>query len=265
MTADAEGFEPWARVAFGLGGATLALYLYLGLRPGGAGPVLAYRYGPLVLGGAAALLLLGAIAWSLYRRPALRRRRAVPLAVLAACVWWCSFPLAYPSSHAGHPSRVSLSLPFAGERRVRFGGEQRARNPLLLDPSRRFAVTFDPPLEGESGVLAPAGGRVVARETDERAGHARLVIAVAPGEYLVLEGLDPAALTHDEGAELARGAPLGRSIGPLCVFLQDGERIGRSEGVPFAFTEYLADGRAIRSGSPVPPERVRNAAAAGER
>ena len=45
----ATGYEPWSVVAFSLVGLTALLFVYLGLRPGGRGPVWAYREGTLLL------------------------------------------------------------------------------------------------------------------------------------------------------------------------------------------------------------------------
>jgi hypothetical protein len=244
------------------------LYLYLGLRPGGSTPVLAYTYGPLVLGVASALGLCSAFVWCLLRRPVLQRARAAPLTVLAATLWWCSFPLPYPSSHARESSSVRFRLPFDGEWTVRGGGERRETNPFLLDPSRRFALSFEPPPGADSlarRVLAPASGGVVSRETDVARRGARLVLAVAPGEFFVIEGLEHAALAPEDGAELASGAPLGVSAGVLTVFLQDGPRVGRAEGIPFRFHDYLADGRRVDARLPEPAQRVRSVAPAPER
>ena len=261
------GFEPWAWCAFGLGGVIAGLYLYLGMRPGGAGPVIAYSYGPLVLGAAAALGLLGALGWCLLRRPVLQRRRAAPLAVLAAAVWWCSFPIPYPSSHRS-PSRVTFRLPFEGEARVLFGGERRPGrpNPLVLHPSRCFGLCFEPPGGEEADVLSPASGRIARldRPEDER-GPQRVVIEVGPGEFLVVEGLAPGSLAVSAGDELAPGDLLGRATSMLCLFLQDGPVVGRSEGIPLRFTDYLADGVPVETGLPEPPQRVRSAVAAPER
>ena len=267
MTTGEKGYEPWAWLAFGLGALIAALYLYLGLRPGGTGPLLAYSYGPFVLGFAAALGLLGGLGWCLLRRPALQRRRTVPLAVLAASLWWCSFPLPYPSSHARSSSRVSFRLPFEEEARVLLGGERRRRNPnpLVLHPSRRFGVCFEPPAGKEADVLSPAAGRVVGLEPEDERAPVRLVIDVAPGEFLVLEGLVPGSVPVGAGAEVVPGEVLGRSGSTLCLFLQDGPVVGRSEGIPFRFADYLADGTHVESGLPEPPQRVQSSVARPER
>ena len=134
--------EPWAWLAFALGLCTLGQLFLLGWKPGGRLPVLAYLWGPFVIGCAAAMVLLFGMIWSLRRRPVLQPRRVWPLAVLGASLWLCSLPIAYPSSHEGKPSPTRFQLPFLGKARVHLGGEQRATNRLLFDPSRRFGVCF---------------------------------------------------------------------------------------------------------------------------
>jgi len=241
-----RSFEPWAWCAFALAGAALGLSVYLGLRPGGRGPVLAFTWGPLALGAAAALLLIGALAWALVRRPVLQRRRATPLAILAATLWFCSFPIAYPSSHEGHPSRVRFRLPFEGEWRVRWGGEERADNVLVLNPSRCFGFVFDgaPP---DASVVAPCPGRVRAVSP--------LVLEVAPREYLVLEGLG--TLDVAEGARVEPGDRLGAlARAELTVHLEDAPRPGTGEGIPLLFRGFRADGRAVERGVPRRGQRV---------
>ncbi|MCI0573579.1 MAG: hypothetical protein L0Y66_22805, partial [Myxococcaceae bacterium] len=153
--------------------------VFLGLRPGGAAPVLVYRWGPLVLGGGSAALLLFALVWCALRRPVLQRGRTGALAVLAGSLWFCSFPLAYPSSHEDHPSQVRFRLPFSGEARVRFGGDRREANPLLFDPPRRFGFCFESPPPGAAlTVLAPSPGCV--ERIDESRSRLTLVLEVAP-------------------------------------------------------------------------------------
>ena len=176
--ANPRGFEPWAWAAFALGLATVGLLLFLGWRPGGAAPVLAYRWGPLVLGGAAAALLFFALLWCALCRPVLQRGRVAPLAVLAASLWFCSFPLAYPSSHEGHPSQVRFVLPFRGEARVRWGGERHETNRLLFDPSRRFGFCFEPISDEALVVRAPAAARVE-RSDDSHLGRTLVQIGRA--------------------------------------------------------------------------------------
>lgn len=247
-----ERFEPWAWPAFGLLGASLALFLVMGSRPGGVLAVLAYRWGLFAVGGAAAAAMFLAMAWSLRRRPVLQRGRAWPLTALGISLWLCSLPIPYPSSHEGKPSPVRFRLPFEGEARVLWGGEEKSTNGLVYDPSGRFGTCFE--LDGPRAVMAPADGRLVAREQG-RYGR-RVVLEVAPDAYLVVDGLTTGSEGPDPGAALRAGEPLGQASSKLCVFLMDGPRYGRSEGIPMRFWSYAADGRSIEAGVPIPPQRV---------
>lgn len=251
------GFEPWAWGAFVLAGAVAGLFFFLGLRPGGAVPVLVYRFGLLVAGWASAVGMLLALLWSLRRRPVLQRRRAWPLAALALSLWFCSLPIAYPSSHEGKFSPNRFTLPFEGLARVRYGGEAKARNPLLFDPSRRFGAGF----EGLDGatlvVLAPAAGSLVGRELVR--GGLRLVLATGEREFCVLEGLDPDSCRVETGQAVAAGQPLGTCRSVLTVHLQDEPEAQRGEGIPIRYWDYVANGRAAESGVPVPPQEVQRA------
>ena len=253
-----EKREPWAWVAFALGLTTAALLVFLGCRPGGAAAVLAYSWGPLILGSASAVGLLLALLWCLRRRPVLQRGRTVPLVVLAASLWVCSLPIAYPSSHERNPSSIRFRLPFEGEALVRFGGGRGATNPLLFDPGRRFGIVFEPVGEDALSVLAPCGSRVLELGTvgpDET----YLTLEVGDDQFLVLSGLAPGSCEFRPGDTIVEGAALGRALERLVVHLQDGPRRGRSEGIPLRFWSYLADGRPAEVGVPIPPQRVARA------
>jgi hypothetical protein len=243
-----ERFEPWAWFAFAFGLVTLGLFLYIGSRPGGEAARSAYRYGPLVLGLGAAVFMLAALLFCLRRRPVLQRRRAWPLSVLGATLWVCSLPIAYPSAHEGKFSAVRYRLPFEGVARVRYGGEERAENPFLFDPSRRFGACFEPALAGEPLlVVAPCSASLHA--TFEGAGGAGVVLALDGAEFCVLEGLAemPAIAT---GAELSPGTPLGSAPARLAMYLADQPGPGRGEGIPLRFSGYRLAGREVALGIP---------------
>jgi hypothetical protein len=243
--------EPWAWLAFGLGACTLGLLFYLGWKPGGRLPVLAYLWGPFVIGCASAVVLFFALVWSLWRRPVVQRRRMLPLGVVGASLWLCSLPIAYPSSHEGKASPTRFTLPFLGEARVEFGGDQRSR--LRFDPSRRFGLGFAPSA-GSLQVVAPAEAEVVGRRAG--LGGDQLVLAVREREYLVLEGIDPVSCELDPGERCSAGAGIGTASTLLFVHLQDGAEVGRCEGIPMRFWNYSVDGRAVEAGSPTPPQVV---------
>jgi hypothetical protein len=243
-----ERFEPWAWCAFALGLATLALFLYLGARPGGETARMAYRYGPLVLGLCAAVFMLGALLHCLRRRPVLQRRRAWPLGVLGATLWFCSLPIAYPSAREGKFSPTRFRLPFEGPARVRHGGEERSSSPFLFDPARRFGVCFEPGASGTPlAVVAPASATLHA--TFMGPNGPGLVLCPSDGEYCILEGL--ADLPGLEiGVELAEGAALGSAPARLLLYLADQPGPGRGEGIPLRFSGYRLSGREVALGVP---------------
>lgn len=248
------GLEPWAWGAFALAATTVGLYVFLGIRPGGTAPVLAYRWGLLVSGWASAVGMLAALVWSLRRRPVLQRGRAWPLAALAASLWFCSLPIAYPSSHEGKFSPTRFRLPFEGSARVRHGGEHKLENHLLFDPARRFGTAFVK-REGEPfEVSAPAPGTLRAR-TRGRLGDV-LVLETGRDEYCVLEGLLPDSCALVPGTGVRAGERLGSADEILYVHLQDRVEPGRGEGIPMRYWNYVADGRAAEAGVPVPPQEV---------
>lgn len=250
----APGYEPWAWPAFAIGLCTGALLVYLGWKPGGELPVIVYRWGPLLVGALAAIGLFLALLFCWRRRPVLQRGRVVPLSVLAASLWVCSLPIAYPSSHEGKFSTVHFGLPVEGRARVRSGGEDPATNRLVFDPSRRYGVVFEPLEDEPRSALAPAAGKVV--EVGAGRLGAVLVLAVGAAEFCVLEGLESSSIQLAVGADVSAGDTLGRVPGLLVMSLQDGPELGRWEGIPMRFWDYVVDGRPAASGSPVPPQVV---------
>jgi len=241
--------EPWSWGAFGITAAIVATTLFLGARPGGELPVRVYLLGPTVLGLVAALWLVVGVLLAVRRPPTFQRRRLAAFLALAAGFWWCSFPLAYPSSFEGHPSRTALRLPFEGRWRVRWGGESREENAYVLQPARRFAVHFEP-LDGERTVLAPAPGEVLALAPVEGApARARLELRLAGGEVLVLETAAPLAAAVGEA--LLPGRVLGQADDfGVALHLQDGAKNAFREGIPMRFEGYTADGKPVRRGAP---------------
>jgi len=251
-----ERFERWAYAAFALAAVTAALFLFLGSRPGGAPAVLAYRFGLLVLGWGAAVGMLFAVVWSLRRRPVLQRKRVWPLTALGATLWFCSLPIAYPSSHEGKFSTTRFALPFEGTARVRWGGESPRSNPLLFDPARRFGVAFE--ADQALAARAPASGTVVAR-TSGRGGD-EIVLATAAGEFCVVAGIAPDGGPRP-GAEVRQGEPIGSAPALLLVHLQDRPEPGHGEGIPMRFFGYSVGGRIADAGVPVPKQEVASAIA----
>jgi hypothetical protein len=248
VNAPRERFEPWAWFAFALAAATLVLFLYLGSRPGGERAHQLYRHGPLALGGAAAVFLLGALFHCLRRRPMLQRRRVWPLAALAGTLWFCSLPIAYPSPRQGKYSPTRFRLPFEGRARVLYGGEEVRASPFLFDPSRRFAVCFEPVASGAAlEVVAPMQATVVAKF--EGPGGPGVVLHAGGEEHCVLEGFAEFG-GFSVGQALGEGSRLGRVDARLTMYLADRPDPGRGEGIPLRFSGYLLGGRAVSVGVP---------------
>lgn len=268
--ADAPARPRWAPAAHAVGAATLALFVALGLRPGAPlGPWL-YLQGTSALFAAGALVLVLGLVSGLRRPPLLARGRGLPLGVLAGSLFVLSLPFPYPSSHATRPSAVRFRLPCEGAWRVRWGGERAARNALAYSPARRYGFALVPDEQGEEGraVLAPCDATVIAAQDELRDGadagrtpfgnHA--VLAVAPGEYLVLANLRQGSLVARPGESVRAGqvlARLGDSAAgstrrdaALLVHLQDAPAPGRGEGIPMRFHGYVSGGRAIEAGVP---------------
>lgn len=249
-----QGREAWTHVSFALAGALVLVLAVLGSRPGGSLAPLLYSRGLLGLGLAAALVLTVGLLHCVLRKPALQRGRLGGLLCALAVLWAASYPLAYPSSHAGRPSAVVFRLPFGvegGPWTVRQAGERRTDNVLVLDPARRFGLVLVP--DTESSVLAPAAGEVLV------VGEGTLALAVAPAETLVITGL--VATSVVPGERVAEGQDLGASgVDGITLHLQDRPEPGKGEGIPLRFHDYLADGRAVSSGVPLRGQRVRPSA-----
>lgn len=248
----------YAMVAVGLGG-----LVYLGSHPAGLGPVRVYLTGPPVLALSALAIGLWGLVQALLRRPFLRRGRLAGWFAVGSTIALSSYPLPFPSRHAGRPGSVRIELPLEGRWRVQWGGEDPGRNlPASARPDRRFGydlVPLDGPGAGAS-VSAPCDGRVVAvrgleMSTLEEAfwGYGtHVVLEVAPGEFLFVGGLWWPSLEVAEGDPVVRGAPLGRlaedtpspfTAGPhLVLFLQDTPTPLWGQGIPLEFAQLTVNG-----------------------
>lgn len=281
--------ELWVRCAE-LTFLAFALFVfYLGLRPGGVGPVYAYRYGQTVLG----LLSLSIVIWGIvtcFRKPPFKRKgriRALIAVTLVIGIGMNAFP--YPSSRESDPSAVHFELPVEGEWRVYWGGEGNDANRYAgWFADRRWALALVRELDGSthSGdgskstdyyaygqpVVAPAAGRVVAitdgrpdrmpgeRGSAEEPFGNHLVVEVAPGEYLYMCHLRAGSFQVSVGEEIELGqalAEVGNSglstvvIEPhLELHLQTTARDGLGEAIPWQFRDYRIGDRSVESGLP---------------
>jgi len=281
--------EIWVRLAELTFIGLVVLVFYLGLRPGGVGPVLAFQGGQVGLGIAALLLLITGAVQS-FRRPPLRRKgRIRALIALVLVIGIGSTPFPYPSSREFEPSAVRFELPVEGAWRVYWGGSRREDNrysgwfadrrwgmALVKEADRRThsgtgAELSDYYAYGEA-VLAPAAGRVVSAvdgepdrppgargSADEPFGN-QLVILVAEGEYLFLAHLLAGSLEVEVGDVVVPGQVLAR-VGHsglstvvaephLALHLQTTPDAGRGEAIPWKFHDYEANGRPVEAGLP---------------
>ncbi|HED66375.1 MAG TPA: hypothetical protein ENJ09_12580 [Planctomycetes bacterium] len=255
MSGEKRRPEIWVLVSYALAASGVVLIVILGSRPGGALPIFLYRTGTLALGLAAALCATVGFAVSALRRPVLQPGRLAGLLCAVGTLWAASYPLAYPSSHEGHPSRVEFDLPFAGERRVRWAGRRREGNILVLDPSRCFGIAFEP-ASGSSDprrepVLAPAPGELVGWLEDA------VVVGVGAEEFLVLEGVVRSQGSPSEGVTVPRGGLLGtEGRRGLTMHLEDRPTPGTGEGIPMRLFGLARETGRGPLGSPEPGERV---------
>jgi len=285
--APGPGPEPWVRLTFVLMAAFVLYVLYLGSRPGGEGPVRAFTWAPSIFSLTALLLFVGGLAWGATHRPLLQRRRLSAFVGLGALVLAASYPMPYPSSHEGNPSRVHFSIPVRGEWTVRWGGERGTTNPLVILPDRRWGTHLVVVEEGTTHAAegdrlvdyfafgrelhAPADGEVrsVRDELpDHLPGEAgsgsalgnHLVIEVAEGEFVFLCNLMRGSILVSEGQPVRVGDVLARvgnssssTLTPephLALHLQDTPVPGAGEGVPWRFSGYSSGGRPVAGGLP---------------
>lgn len=281
--------EVWAWVAFTLLAVEVALVLYLGLRPGGAGPVLAYSYGPPLLGVVAVATAFFGLLWSVLHRPLFRRRRLPAFLCLTVVIGTANYPFPYPSSHEGRPSQVEFRLPVEGEWTVYWGGESKNTNRLAgFVPERRWGLDLVVVRDGRSHegdglaledyycydreVLSPAAGRVVdvhSGQRDTQPGMVErgleaygnyVVIEVAPDEFLFLAHLKPGSIEVHEDELVEQGQRIGRvgnsGYSPLtpephlALHLQDTPVPRHGEPIPWTFHHYLADDLTVAQGLP---------------
>lgn len=234
--------ELWVAAAFALVLVLLAGVVYLGLRPGGRGPIWVYGRGRDLLALTALGLLLVGAAQSALRRPFVRRRRIAAFACLLAVVGIAPTPFPYPSSHEGKASSVRFRLPCRGEWTVLWGGDRKDQNPFAawsadrrwalhlvrVEEGRRTRSWAEPPRAGPEDflawtepVLSPAAGEVVqvrdgvpdgdlvdVPEGTPASGNL-VVLRVADDEYLFASHLRAGSIPLTVGERVQAGALLG--------------------------------------------------------
>lgn len=281
--------ELWVRFADAMLIGFIGLIIYLGSRPGGNGPVYAYRYGQMMLGVLSLVILCWGVIAS-FRKPPLRRKgriRGLVALVLVIGLGMNSFP--YPSSREREPSAIHYQLPVEGEWRVYWGGEGSDANRYAgWFADRRWGMALVREVDGKrhagdgsrsedyyaygQPVLAPASGLVVKLvdsqpdrppgtrgSVDEPFGN-HLVLEVAPGEYvfmchLLAGSFEVAVLDQVElGQPLAQVGNSGLSTvvtePHLALHLQTTPREGLGEAIPWQFHDYLVGERLVEKGLP---------------
>ena len=256
------------------------------LRPGKAG-MICWLFGSegILWWGLASGLLAYALIRSAWRRPFWNRRRAAGFGMIAAVALAPLTYRAYPSSHAGSPSRVRFRVPLDGPITVGWGGDTPDVNYHVVAPDQRWAYDLLVAVDGSTyrgegrecsdysiydrPVLAPADGTVravVDGEPDMPIGQLgggadpggnHVVLNVAPGEFLFLCHFKPGSLRVKVGDAVVRGQEIARvgnsgntSEPHLHIHLQDTPVPGIAEGIPLEFHGYRTGGRLVDRGMP---------------
>jgi murein DD-endopeptidase MepM/ murein hydrolase activator NlpD len=261
------------------------LFLTLQARPGPLGVVL-WKWGPPTLVFANALLLGAALVSALRDHQTFSLRRTLGFAGLCLLLATTAIYRTYPSSYDDAPSEVDFLLPFDGPITVAWGGPTSRSNYHVGAPAERWAYDLLVTKDGASyqgtgsrltdyyaydrPVTAPAVGRVaVVHDGDpdatpgqplpQHGGGNRVVIEVAPDQYLTLAHLKAGTIRVAPGQQVKPGDRLGRvgnsgnsSEPHLHLHLQDTLVPGSGEGIPLYFSRYvvLETGAKVARGMP---------------
>ena len=280
--------ELWTRLAWLPLLALVSSLLYLGVRPGGGGPIFVYMTGRLLIGLGALVLFLWGLIVGVMRRPLIQRERVRAFVIVVAVLAVSNYPFPYPSSREGKPSPVEFRLPVEGEWVVLWGGEQKESNRLAgFYPDQRWGMHLVREVNGNSfegsghegeqhccygePVFAPSAGTVVRvvdgivdggvlTASSEPFGN-HLVIEVGAGEYLFLTQLLAGSLVPAEGERIEKGAQLARvgssgfsMVSPmphLGLHLATSPMPGQGEGIPWSFHGFMSDGVYLEEGIPM--------------
>ncbi len=262
-----------------------ALVLTLQARPGRIAPLL-WKAGPILLVILASVLLAAAFLSSLRNRHTWNRRRAAALAALFLLVMATGTYRTYPSSYDDKPSAVDFRLPLDGPVTVAWGGAGEKVNHHVINPEERWGYDLLVTVDGvthrgnttaltdyyayDRPVHAPAAGRIVdvhdgdadappGRADRRRRGGNRVVLEVAPGQYLFILHLKAGTIRVAPGQDVREGQSVGHvgnsgnsSEPHVHVHLQDSPELGVGEGIPLYFSNYavLVSGATIRRGIP---------------
>jgi murein DD-endopeptidase MepM/ murein hydrolase activator NlpD len=267
--------------------AVLHVLLFVALqgRPGAIAVVL-WRWGPPVVVALTAILLLMAFI-SATRGRSWNWQRAAGFAGLCAVIATLPAYVTFPSAYDSRPSSADIRLPLDGAVTIAWGGATASTNYHVSSPAERWAYDLLITVDGRSHrgdgraladyyaydrpVLAPASGRVVSvhdgdpdalpgRPNRSRGGGNRIVLEIAPNQYLFLVHLRPRSIRVapgewvPQGSVVARAGSSGNSSEPhVHMHLQDTATSDRGQGIPFYFSRYRTarDGVVVARGMPV--------------
>jgi hypothetical protein len=202
-------------------------------------------------------------------------------------------PVAAQSPYLDYRTQANLRLPFSGEWHVCWGGRNIEDNYHATDLGQRFALDMLILRGGQSHagdpsslasyhcwgqpVLAPADGVIVravdglpdqaigTADTEHPAGN-HAVIDLGNDEYVFLAHFQQNSVRVIKGDHVASGQEIGRcgnsgntSEPHLHFHLQTNPDLGRGQGLPAQFTNYVADGMRIDRGEPAKGESIRPA------
>jgi hypothetical protein len=232
-----ERRELWVVATYLVLALTALVFAYLGMRPGGRGPLWAWRFGRDICFLAALVVLTLGLARSWLRRPFSRPSRTRALVALVLVLGVTPFQFPYPSSHEGAPSAVVFRLPVEGEWRVFWGGEDKQSNRLAgFFAEQRWALALVRETDGRRTREVAMESRAPARPPDSLA-YGEPVLAPAAGTIVwTRDGLpDGDLVTNVPGVSLL-GNTIVLQVGTseyvfLCHLQQGSIGIGAGEHV----------------------------------
>ncbi|HJQ38625.1 MAG TPA: peptidoglycan DD-metalloendopeptidase family protein [Thermoanaerobaculia bacterium] len=198
---------------------------------------------------------------------------------------------AAPTRFADYQTKSQLQLPFDGEWYVFWGGRTLEQNYHAVARDQRFAYDLVIRRKGfshsgkrdenasyfcwDQPIYAPAAGTVtesVDGVEDNKPGVMNpsapagnhLVIDHGNGEYSLLAHFRKGTVVPKVGADVKQGQLVGRcgnsgnsSEPHLHYHLQNAPKYGEGDGLPAQFTNYTANGAALKRGEPVRGERIK--------
>jgi hypothetical protein len=191
-----------------------------------------------------------------------------------------------PDPKAGYKTRAKLRLPFDGKWWVFWGGDDLQHNYHLVAPDQRHAYDIvvkenDATHKGDGKsntdyyafgrpLVAPADGTVIEVDNsvpDNKPGvmntsqiyGSHVVLDLGNGEFAAMCHFKQGSITIKKGDRVKSGQQIGlcgnsgNSSEPhIHIHLQDRAKLGGSAiGLPAPFSNYLADGKPVKLGTPI--------------